>query len=60
VRTLSLSAHKLLAIFQAVQKQTLDMSKSEEARKNIFMCIIATVVLIVVAWLQKNGYLPKY
>ena len=36
------------------------MSKSEEARKNIFMCIIATVVLIGVAWLQQNGYLPKY
>lgn len=36
------------------------MSKQEHAQKNLFICIIATVVLIGVAWLQTNGYLPKY
>jgi len=36
------------------------MSKQEEARKNLLICIIALVTLVGVAWLQTNGYLPKY
>ena len=32
----------------------------EQARKNIFICIIATVVLIGVAYLQSINILPKY
>ena len=36
-----------------------NMSKQEHAQKNLLICIIATVVLVVVAWLQQNGILPK-
>jgi hypothetical protein len=36
------------------------MSKSEQSQKVLFGCIIAFVLLIGVAWLQQNGYLPKY
>ena len=36
------------------------MSKQEHAQKNLFICIIATVVLIGVAYLQSINILPKY
>ena len=36
------------------------MSKQEHAQKNLLICILAFGVLVVVAWLQTNGYIPKY
>jgi len=35
------------------------MSKQEEARKNLLICIIALVTLIGVAYLQSINILPK-
>lgn len=36
------------------------MSKSEEARKVLFGCMVIFAVGVFVAWLQTNGYIPKY
>jgi len=36
------------------------MSKQEQAQKNLLICIILFGVFVAVAWLQTNGYLPKY
>jgi hypothetical protein len=36
------------------------MSKSEQSQKVVFGCMVAFILLIGVAWLQKIGVLPKY